>query len=157
MQNGLEREIEGGATTEIKKALIISVSDYISGLQTLDFCKNDGQDTYQLLKSLKYKIAENHKLIGHVTHESMREAIINFFTDINNKAEDTLLFYHSGHGIPDIDGDMYLASSEIDPDAPYRRGFSFNELTKMIQRSVSIRIVTVLDCCYSGAIVEPLN
>jgi tetratricopeptide (TPR) repeat protein len=25
------------------------------------------------------------------------------------------------------------------------------ELTKMIQRSVSIRIVTVLDCCYSGA------
>ena len=67
------------------------------------------------------------------------------------RAEDTLLFYYSGHGIPDIDGDIYLASSEIDPDAPYRRGFSFNELTKMIQRSVSIRIVTVLDCCYSGA------
>ena len=137
--------------TEVKKALIISVSDYKSSLQTLDFCKNDGQDTYQLLKSLKYEIADYHKLIGHVTYESMREAIIDFFTDVNNKAEDTLLFYYSGHGIPDIDGDIYLASSEIDPDAPYRRGFSFNELTKMIQRSVSIRIVTVLDCCYSGA------
>ena len=81
----------------------------------------------------------------------MREAIIDFFTDVNTKAEDTLLFYYSGHGIPDVDGDIYLASSEIDPDAPFRKGFSFNELTKMIQRSVSIRIVTVLDCCYSGA------
>ena len=75
---------------------------------------------------------------------------MDFFTDVNNKAQDTLLFYYSGHGIPDVDGDIYLASSEIDPDAPYRRGFSFNELTKMVQRSVSIRIVTVLDCCYSG-------
>ena len=83
-------------------------------------------------------------------YESMREAIIDFFTDVNTKAEDTLLFYYSGHGIPDVDGDIYLASSEIDPDAPFRKGFSFNELTKMIQRSVSIRIVTVLDCCYSG-------
>jgi hypothetical protein len=81
MQNGLEieEEIEGVATAEIKKALIISVSDYASSLQTLDFCKNDGQDTYQLLKSLKYEIAENHKLIGHVTYESVREAIIDFF------------------------------------------------------------------------------
>jgi Caspase domain/Bacterial Ig domain len=140
-----------GPASEVRKALVVSVSDYGSSLQTLDFCENDGQDTYHLLKSLGYKIAGSHKLIGHVTYESMREAIMDFFTDANNKAEDTLLFYYSGHGIPDVDGDIYLASSEIDPDAPYRRGFSFNELTKMIQRSVSIRIVTVLDCCYSGA------
>lgn len=150
---GIEVDIaEGeGPTSEIRKALVVSVSDYGTRLQTLDFCKNDGQDTYQLLKSLGYEVAGSHKLIGHVTYESMREAIMDFFTDANNKAEDTLLFYYSGHGIPDVDGDIYLASSEIDPDAPYRRGFSFNELTKMIQRSVSIRIVTVLDCCYSGA------
>ena len=135
----------------IRKALVISVSDYTTSLQGLDFCKNDGKDTYELLKSLDYQITDNHKLIGHVGYESMREAIIDFFTDVDTKAEDTLLFYYSGHGIPDVDGDIYLASSEIDPDAPFRKGFSFNELTKMIQRSVSIRIVTVLDCCYSGA------
>jgi caspase domain-containing protein/Big-like domain-containing protein len=145
------KQAEEEPTSEIRKALVVSVSDYRSGLQNLDFCENDGQDTYHLLKSLGYKIAGSHKLIGHVTYESMREAIMDFFTDVNNKAEDTLLFYYSGHGIPDVDGDIYLSSSEIDPDAPYRRGFSFNELTKMIQRSVSIRIVTVLDCCYSGA------
>ena len=46
---------------------------------------------------------------------------------------------------------MYLASSDIDPDQPYRSGFSFEELTKMIQKSRSTRIVVILDCCYSGS------
>jgi tetratricopeptide (TPR) repeat protein len=150
MQNwGTLKEVQEGGG--VRKALIISVSEYATQLQPLSFCKNDGEHMYELLKSINYEIEDNHKLIGYVKYESLREAIIDFFTDIDNKAEDTLLFYYSGHGIPDVDGDIYLASSEIDPDAPYRKGFSFNELTKMIQRSVSIRIVTVLDCCYSGA------
>jgi hypothetical protein len=135
----------------LKKAIIISISDYENELQRLDFCKNDGKEMYELLNSLGYKIADNHKLIGHIKYETMRDAIIDFFTDINTKAEHTLLLYYSGHGIPDVDGDVYLSSSEINPNVPFRRGFSFNELTKMIQRSVSTRIVTILDCCYSGS------
>ena len=43
-----------------------------------------------------------------------------------------------------------FASSEIDPDIPYKRGFSFNELTKLMERSISKRRVIILDCCYSG-------
>ena len=30
-------------------------------------------------------------------------------------------------------------------------GFSFEELRKMIQKSISTRIVVILDCCYSGS------
>ncbi len=52
---------------------------------------------------------------------------------------------------PDVDRDIYLASSDIDPDKPYGRGFSFEELSKMIQKSISTRIVVILDCCYSGS------
>jgi hypothetical protein len=151
MQNGTYVQ-EEEANSSIRLAIVISVSNYTnSKLQPLSFCKNDGQKIYELLNSLDYKIADNHKLIGEVKYESMRDAIIDFFTDVNIRASDTLLFYYSGHGIPDADGDIYFASSEIDPDAPYRKGFSFSELTKMVQRSVSIRIVTILDCCYSGA------
>ena len=60
---------QGGTTTNgtiIRKALVISVSDYITSLQALDFCKNDGKDTYELLKSLGYQITDTHRLIGHV-------------------------------------------------------------------------------------------
>jgi hypothetical protein len=136
-----------------RKALITSVSDYYStsNLQALDFCKNDGEEMYDLLKSLGYEILDSHKLVGQVKFDTMRDAIYDFFDNANTKAEDTLIFYFSGHGVPAPDGDMCLASSEINPDDPYRRGFSSYELTRLIQNSNSIRIVTILDCCYSGA------
>ena len=134
-----------------KKALIISISSYGNNLQPLDFCENDGNGMYQLLKSLGYQVSDNHKLIGHVKFDTMRDSIFDFFDNAHTKADDTLLFYYSGHGVPDTDGDVYLATSEVDPDAPYRRGFSFNELTRMMNKSASTRIVTILDCCYSGA------
>jgi len=139
--------------TGTRKALIISVSDYYntSNLQPLDFCKNDGEEMHELLDSLGYEILDNHKLVGQVKFDTMRDAIYDFFDNANTKAEDTLIFYFSGHGVPAPDGDMCLASSEINPDDPYRRGFSSYELTRLIQNSNSIRIVTILDCCYSGA------
>jgi tetratricopeptide (TPR) repeat protein len=82
----------------------------------------------------------------------MRDAIYEFFgNDKAIKHEDTLLFYYSGHGIPDVSGDMYLSPSEIDPYLPSKRGFNFNELTKLIQNSIAGRKIIILDCCYSGA------
>jgi hypothetical protein len=133
-----------------KRALIISVTNY-NRLQPLDFCKNDGEEMYELLKSLGYEITDTNKLIGEITWQTMREAIYKFFGDKTTRAKDTLLFYFSGHGVPDGFGDNYLATSEIDPDEPHFRGFSFGEITKLMNMSTSTRIVTMLDCCYSGA------
>ena len=148
----MQRDLNETEQDERRKALVISVSDYSDPkIQPLSFCGNDGSKMYEVLTDLGYHISEGHKLIGKVTYEKMRESIIDFFTDPDIKANDTLLFYYSGHGIPDVDGDVYFASSDINPDAPFRKGFPFSELTKMMQRSLSIRIVTILDCCYSGA------
>lgn len=66
-------------------------------------------------------------------------------------SKDTLLFYFSGHGVPDAYGDTYIAISETDPDFPALRGISFEDLTKWMTNSVSKRIVVFLDCCFSGA------
>ena len=90
-------------------------------------------------------------MIGNVPFHLMREAIFDFFENKSNGPEDTLLFYFSGHGIPDAYGDVFLSSSEIDPDRPHLRGFSFEDLTQAMNRSISMRIITILDCCYSGA------
>jgi hypothetical protein len=131
-----------------KRALVIGVSQY-EHTEPLEFCRNDGEEMFRTLDSLGYRITE--KLIGYVKWNTMSDAIIDFFTDQSIAPSDTLLFYYSGHGVPDIDGDMYLSTSEIDSTLPDKRGFSFNRLTKLIQRSISLRIVTILDCCYSGA------
>jgi Caspase domain/Bacterial Ig domain len=137
-------------TTPKKKAIVIGVSDYNTNLQPLNFCKKDGIEMCELLTSLGYEISDNHRLIGHVGFNQMREAIYDFFDNSSALGNQTLLFYFSGHGVPS-DGDMCLASSEINPDEPYRKGFSSYELTRLMQGSVSLRVVTILDCCYSGA------
>jgi len=91
-----------------RRAIIISISQYSNNLQPLNFCKNDGQEMYKLLISLGYQIANNHALIGQIKYETMRDAIIDFFSDPDIKSDDTLIFYYSGHGVPDVDGDVYL-------------------------------------------------
>ena len=134
----------------MKKALVIGISNY-SNLQKLNFCKNDGKEIYEVLSSLGYEVSDKFRLVGEAKGEKVRDSIYDFFDNINNNLDDTLLFYYSGHGVPDDDGDIYLASSDTDPDKPYRRGFSFEELRKMIQKSISDKIVVILDCCYSGS------
>jgi Caspase domain len=119
--------IKGGK----RKGLIVGISDYAS-LERLDFCKNDGQEVYQTLSSLGYEISENNKLIGEVNGEKIKNIIYDFFDDVNNNPDDILLFYYSGHGVPDVDGDTYLASSDLDPDKPYRKGFSFDVVCSTI-------------------------
>jgi hypothetical protein len=133
-----------------RRALIIGISDY-NNLQQLSFCKNDGNSMYKTLCWGGYIIPNDRKLIGRINWAEMRKAIIDFFVDSSISPEDILIFYYSGHAIPDIDGDVYMSTSEIDPDAPYRYGFSFSELTKMAQRTIATRVILILDCCYSGA------
>jgi len=135
-----------------KKALVISVSNYDDkNMHKLDFCENDGKKMYEILKQNNFDIPENRKLIGRVNWDQMHDAIIDFFRDQNIKSTDTLLMYFSGHGIPDGRGDHYLATSEIDPYVPEKRGFRFDDLNGYMDKSISKKIVLMLDCCYSGA------
>jgi hypothetical protein len=142
--------LKANGKEEVRKALIISVSDY-KYLRSLPFCKNDGEGMYSILRSLNYNIPDTYKLVGKVTHQEIEDAIYDFFTSKSNKPKDLLLFYFSGHGVPEANGDNYLSSYEIDPDEPYRRGFSFNDLAKTIDRGIPENKVIILDCCYSGA------
>ena len=132
-----------------KKALVVGISKYQDkNLPQLDFCQKDGVDMNDLLTKLGYEVVS---LIGEVNGQKLSDAIIDFFSEFHIKSSDTLLFYFSGHGIPDVDGDHYLATTDIDPYIPNKRGFSFDELTKMMQKSVSKKVIAILDSCYSGA------
>ena len=118
----------------------------------MSFCKNDADSIYEVLYSVRYHIPNEKKLVGNVNWDRMRKAIIDFFDDSSISPDDTLIFYYSGHGVPDTDGDVYLATSEIEPASPYRSGFSFGELTKMAHRTIATRVVLILDCCYGGSL-----
>ena len=56
-----------------RKALIIAISEYNDKLFTpLEFCKNDAEKMYELLRSLRYEISDNHNLIGYVEFDKIR-------------------------------------------------------------------------------------
>ena len=65
--------IKGGK----RKALIVGISEYAS-LQKLDFCKKDGLEVYEMLRSLGYDASENNKLIGEVKGEKIKDTIYDF-------------------------------------------------------------------------------
>src|SRR5215831_11148312 len=112
-------------------------------------------DFHPITHSLGLEISEKNKLVGEVKWEKVRGTIYDLF--VNNSHDDTLLFYYSGYVVPDVYGDIYLASSDIDFDNPYRGGFSFVELTKVIQKCISTRVVIILDCCYRGSAMVTMN
>ena len=56
-----------------RKALIIAISEYNVKLFTpLEFCNNDAEKMYELLRSLRYEISDNHNLIGYVEFDKIR-------------------------------------------------------------------------------------
>ncbi len=139
------------------RALIIAVSEYqhqyLKGKHSkgLDFCKKDGIEMSRVLESQGYQVCDKKKIIGEVKFSEMRNPIIDFFTAKNIAGNELLLFYYSGHGIPGSDDDIYLASSEIDPEVPIKGGFAFVDLTKLMNITPSTKVVCILDCCYSGS------
>ena len=78
---------------------------------------------YQALLKQDYEIPEEFRLIGKVEGSKIRQTIIDFFAEAG--ARDTLVFYFSGHGMPDGHGDYFLACSDIDRKRPQRAGYAF--------------------------------
>jgi len=91
-------------------------------------------------------------MAGEVKDRKMKEAIANFFQDSSIKSQDTILFYFAGHSVPDNSGEVFMASSETNSKNPFIGGLPFQQLTKLMNESYSTRIITVLDCCHSGAL-----
>jgi tetratricopeptide (TPR) repeat protein len=145
---------EHANSNDSKKALVIAVSEYdnSSGLKSIEFCKNDGKEMYDILKKNGYDIPDSRKLIGYVDSQRLKETIYGFFTDEDNKPDDTLVFYYSGHGVPDKWAKTFLAPSDMNSDHPRMTGFSFDDLTDSMLECNSLRVVTILDSCFSGSL-----
>ena len=137
---------------DTKKALIVSISDY-NDLENLDFCKNDGNEMFDILSNLGYEIPLHRKLIGNVEDTTVKKAIIDFFRTNTNDTADTLLFYFSGHGVLDGYEGRYFATSNINSAIPEENGIPFEFLTQQMDRSSSRKTIAILDCCFSGSAV----
>ena len=136
-----------------KLAIIIGIDSYRSAaLEDLPSCKKDAEDLCKLLSDLGYTIFRNEPIIGSKlegpnAYTKVHRAIRDFF--INAEPGQTLLFYFSGHGIP-REQELYLAMPEVNSIDPMIEGFSLSNLTTLMNSSKSMKIVSIIDACYSG-------
>ncbi|MEU3751303.1 AAA family ATPase [Streptomyces olivoreticuli] len=70
-----------------------------------------------------------------------------------HRADTVLLVYFIGHGLLDVDGELYLAARSTDrliPGMAGHQALSFSALRQALTASPASSIVLVLDCCFSG-------
>jgi hypothetical protein len=79
----------------------------------------------------------------------LRKSIAKFFT--NRRRGDLLVFYFSGHGLLDRNGQLYLAAQDTDPDVLSATGIAASFVAETMDDCSSKRQIVILDCCYSGA------
>ncbi|WP_455430757.1 caspase, EACC1-associated type [Phytohabitans flavus] len=78
--------------------------------------------------------------------------VIDRLTAVAGQAEDALVVYYAGHGLPDEDGesDLYLAlPTSVARQASYT-ALPFEQVRRAVRRSKARRKLVIIDCCYSG-------
>jgi len=139
------------SSTGNKKALVIAISEY-DDYEPLEFCRKDGELTYNALIKAGFKIPKKRKIIGRVSHDKFENAVKEFFRGEHVKSNDTLVFYYSGHGAPSGDDDYYFITSETNRIKPDVDGYDYDNLIKLSKKCICNKIVKVIDCCYAGAL-----
>ncbi|GAA1343055.1 SUMF1/EgtB/PvdO family nonheme iron enzyme [Saccharothrix algeriensis] len=82
------------------------------------------------------------------TGQVLLDTVEEFFTAA--EANDCLLFYYSGHGRIDLEGDFYLCARDTDTATLGSPRLTGSHLGKVVARSPALLKIIVLDCCYAS-------
>lgn len=80
---------------------------------------------------------------------AVRRKLASFFG--RRGRDDLLLAHFSCHGLKDEDGQLYFATTDTEIEQLEATAVSADFVNRLMNRSLSRRIVLLLDCCYAGA------
>ena len=140
-------------------AVVIGINEYPKAPQ-LKYAVNDAKAFYDYLLTKTQIPPENVTLL--LNHEAGLSALRSTLgTQLKNKAdkEDMVILYFAGHGaierdVLSLDGDgleKYLLPFDADLKDLYASALPMREISHILQRIRSERLVFIIDSCYSGA------
>ena len=144
-----------GSTGEVY-AVIIGIGTYEDKRLNLNYTVNDAQGLYNVLTDPNYGgvPADNVRLLlnEEATDRNIKRAIGKWLAQQADE-DDTVIVYYSGHGAPEGD-DTYWVTYNADIDDLYSTALSNIDISDMMNRIRSQRMITFLDSCYSEATVH---
>ncbi len=158
LRSDVDKDIPMGLPKMSKRyALIVGNEDYANfqeGLDrevNVDFARNDAIVMAEYVeKTLGYP-KENIIVLKDATRLKMSQAIdvlVDLAKGSNGQAE--LLFYYSGHGLPDeVTKDPYLIPVNVS-GAQVTEGYAVSELYRKLSLHPTKKCTVILDACFSG-------
>lgn len=143
-----------------KWAFLIGIEDYEDEhITDLRYSVDDVRLLYEVLVDSRRGAFDYVRLLTSEDTESQkRPTRRNIFRGLRNwlsqtKPDDTVLFYFSGHGIADKDGQNYLIAVDTEVSLPQETAVSMKQVNAILNNREQIpakRIIVVLDSCHSG-------
>lgn len=141
-----------------RKALLVSVSTYYQeAFDDLPATRRDVEELASILQKSDINPYDVVETLFDAERLDVEKYIDNLYA--NCQPDDIVLFYFSGHGITDSEGQLYLTTPGAETDNRGIKDYtvvSGEYLRKKMEKSRSRHQVAILDCCFSGAIAEGL-
>ena len=139
-----------------KFALLIGVSEYSEGLRPISSAILDVEAMRRVLEHPDMGAFDQVTVLPNPDKGSMEKAVEDLFA--NRQRDDLVLLYFSGHGLKDQKARFFLSTRDTGRDQ--KGNFSLatalaaTKLQEYITDSRSQRQIIILDCCFSGALVQ---
>ncbi|MFC9328437.1 FxSxx-COOH system tetratricopeptide repeat protein [Kitasatospora sp. NPDC057015] len=137
-----------------RRALVIANEHYQEGFTGLPGATADASALYEVLSAPEiggYEV----EILRDATALDCRIAIQRFFAAAG--PHDLLLLHLSCHGRKDRRNRLHFVASDTRADVLEATSVSAEFVTDQMESARSRRIVTLLDCCYSGAVTKGLR
>lgn len=132
--------------------LTIGVSDYQDNSLDLNYAAKDATDLAKLFEN-EAKLFDKVNVISILDTNATKEAIFETRkilekTDIN----DMVIVFFAGHGLISMDWEYFFATTDVDSYEPEKRGFSYDDLDRLIDSIPARQKLIMVDACHSGEI-----
>ncbi|CAA6809170.1 MAG: Unknown protein [uncultured Aureispira sp.] len=129
----------------------IGVSEFESSERNLKFATKDASDLIQQFQSSNYF----GKVISETVFnaEATKENIISTAKFLKEaQTDDQIMIYVSSHGLLSDDLNYFLATHDIDFEAPTTKGLAYDQINKMLDGINCRNRLILIDACHSGEV-----
>ena len=142
---------------ETRYAILIGNSHYPfdDHLADLRAPKQDVEGLASILKDPQIGRYNDVRRLVNMPHKDVIEDIERVFRQAQKN--DDVLFYFSGHGLLDEQGQLYLAVANTQSDLLRLTSLPLERIRALCDACHSTRMVLIFDCCFSGLQGQPMD